>query len=284
MTFEPSHTIADDAILHPDWDVERNVGLHPADLGSRTSTPVWWRCAACATEARESPLHRARRGGCGTCRPPRGRAPVPLAEHLVGEWHPHRNDDLGPSQLSAGSRTRVWWRCSTCGHDWQARVGHRTTGSGCPLCGRRRPGRALTVAEAGGALHQEWHPTRNGDLDPTTVTIGSHARVWSRCSTCGHEWTSTVANRARGSGCPICRRRWALAGQLLVDLAPDLLADWHPTRNGAVDPLTVAAGSQLLAWWRCAAGHEWAATVVRRARLGHGCQRCAARRTASART
>jgi hypothetical protein len=68
-----------------------------------------------------------------------------------------------------------------------------------------------------------------------------------------------------------------------VHLAPGLLAEWHPTRNSAIDPLSVPAGSQLLVWWRCVVGHEWPATVVRRAQLGHGCQRCAAARTAASR-
>lgn len=57
---------------------------------------------------------------------------------------------------------------------------------------------------------------------------------------------------------------------------PLLAGQWHPTRNGALTPEQVTAGSHRKVWWRCAAGHEWQAEVKSRAN-GSGCPYCANR-------
>ncbi len=60
---------------------------------------------------------------------------------------------------------------------------------------------------------------------------------------------------------------------------PELVAQWHPERNGPLAPETVSAGSGRLLWWRCPAGpdHVWRAKPNNRTR-GSGCPFCANRR------
>ena len=54
-------------------------------------------------------------------------------------------------------------------------------------------------------LAKEWHPTKNGDLNPTDFTPGSNKKVWWRClKNPKHEWQAIVNSRAKGSGCPEC--------------------------------------------------------------------------------
>ncbi|MDP6049179.1 MAG: zinc-ribbon domain-containing protein, partial [Candidatus Bathyarchaeota archaeon] len=38
---------------------------------------------------------------------------------LAEEWHPTRNGDLTPYQITPGSNKKVWWRCSR-EHEWEA--------------------------------------------------------------------------------------------------------------------------------------------------------------------
>lgn len=52
----------------------------------------------------------------------------------------------------------------------------------------------------------EWHPHKNKKLALSDVTIGSGARVWWRCSKCGHEWQEIVYKRTQGCSCPICAK------------------------------------------------------------------------------
>lgn len=60
---------------------------------------------------------------------------------------------------------------------------------------------------------------------------------------------------------------------------PELVAQWHPERNGTLTPETVSAGSGRLIWWRCGAGpdHVWRAKPNNRT-AGAGCPFCTNRR------
>ena len=54
--------------------------------------------------------------------------------HLVKEWHPTKNGDLRPEDVTHGSGKKVWWLCSK-NHDYEAAIKDRATkNSGCPLC------------------------------------------------------------------------------------------------------------------------------------------------------
>lgn len=61
---------------------------------------------------------------------------------------------------------------------------------------------------------------------------------------------------------------------------PDLVAQWHPTRNVDLFPDEVAAGSTKRIWWRCPKGpdHEWSSQARTRARMGRGCPFCSGAR------
>ena len=54
--------------------------------------------------------------------------------HLVKEWHPTKNGDLTPDNLTHGSKKKVWWLCSK-GHEYIAMPNTKTSmKSGCPYC------------------------------------------------------------------------------------------------------------------------------------------------------
>lgn len=52
---------------------------------------------------------------------------------LASDWHPARNRDITPDDVSPSWRKPVWWRCN-CGHAYQATVHARVRGASCPLC------------------------------------------------------------------------------------------------------------------------------------------------------
>ena len=58
-----------------------------------------------------------------------------IRDKISKEWHPTLNGDTKPNMFKACSDFKAWWLCSTCGHEWQATIGHRTTGTGYPKCG-----------------------------------------------------------------------------------------------------------------------------------------------------
>ena len=64
---------------------------------------------------------------------------------------------------------------------------------------------------------------------------------------------------------------------------PDLVAQWHPTKNATLYPEDVSYGSQRRVWWKCSEGpdHEWRAVVGSRTSYGYGCPFCAGQRVST---
>lgn len=62
---------------------------------------------------------------------------------LAEEWHPSRNGDLSPREVSYGMAKKVWWICPE-GHEYQADILHRSSGTSCPVC---NSGRQTSFAE-----------------------------------------------------------------------------------------------------------------------------------------
>lgn len=57
---------------------------------------------------------------------------------LAKEWHPTKNGDLKPSMFMPHSDFGAWWICSDCSSEYYATIGHRSYGTSCPECGRKR--------------------------------------------------------------------------------------------------------------------------------------------------
>lgn len=128
-------------------------------------------------------------------------------------------------------------------------------------------------------VSKEWHPTKNGDLKPEYFTSGMKNIVWWKCEK-GHEWSASIYNRTvHNSKCPYCLKKKALVG--LNDLCttnPELLKEWHPTKNENLSPNELMAGSNRKVWWICEKGHEWQSTVAIRVYNKSGCPICASKK------
>lgn len=104
----------------------------------------WWQCSDCQFEWQTTVYNRAIRGqGCPACR---GKNTIYVGHNdllttnpqLAKEWHPDKNGELKPTDVTKGSNKRIWWLCPTCGHKWNVPVKNRNKGSGCPHCARKR--------------------------------------------------------------------------------------------------------------------------------------------------
>lgn len=200
-------------------------------------------------------------------------------EALLNEWDQTANLPLTPEQITYGSKRKVWWRCRE-GHAWQAAVHTRTgSGTGCPVCAGKVPMTGKNdLATLWPDLSRQWHPTRNGTLAPEMVLPGSHKIVWWICER-GHEWRAQVKSRVTGCGCPVCaNRKIHLKENDLVTRFPQIAAQWHPQKNGALTPNMVAPGARRKVWWICERGHEWQATVASRTSGGTGCPVCSGKK------
>ncbi|MBU2527636.1 MAG: zinc-ribbon domain-containing protein [Bacteroidetes bacterium] len=190
---------------------------------------------------------------------------------LVKEWHPTKNQGLSVGTLTTFSNVRVWWRCKE-SHEWVARIADRSAGQGCPYCAGQRVCQANCLSTVNPSLALEWAPTRNGSLTPSEVLPGSNKKVWWCCSA-GHEWEATINSRSNGRKCPYCSGRLSASDTSLPTTNPNLVTEWHPTKNGTLTPFEVTTSSHKKVWWLCTKGHEWETCVFNRAK-GHGCPYC----------
>ena len=120
-------------------------------------------------------------------------------------------------------------------------------------------------------LVAEWHPTKNGNLAPDDYQHKSGKKVWWKCEY-GHEWDARIYSRVNGCGCPYCGHQLASPDNNLTVHYPELISEWHPTKNDK-SPENYLHGSNKKVWWQCKHGHEWEASIHKRT-IGRGCPHC----------
>jgi len=61
-------------------------------------------------------------------------------QELASEWHPTKNGNLTPYDVTCGSGEYVWWKCKKCGHEWPATISSRNGKykTGCPECNKSK--------------------------------------------------------------------------------------------------------------------------------------------------
>lgn len=123
-----------------EWDYSRNSVL-PEQITPYSNRKVWWKCSVCSYEWMAKPSNRMNGRGCPVCANKvivAGRNDLKtICPNVAAEWMYERND-TDPTKIGAGSGKKYWWKCSVCGHEWQAIVVNRTKGHGCPICARKR--------------------------------------------------------------------------------------------------------------------------------------------------
>lgn len=263
-----------------EWHPAKNAPLTPEGITYGSKRSVWWKCEK-GHEWQAAVYTRAAGSGCPYCK---GKRAWPgendLASQrpdLAAQWHPTKNNGVTPADIPLGSHHMAWWVCDE-GHEWKAIVKSRTmSGTGCPVCANRVlvPGEN-DLATTHPELARQWHPSRNGALTPQAVTAGAQRKVWWLCGK-GHAWQASIASRAAaGVGCPVCAGRLAVPGvNDFASARPELAAEWHPTKNGALTPEMVTPLSNKKVWWRCPKGHAYQAVVGARTMRKTGCPYCA---------
>ncbi|MEK4503744.1 zinc-ribbon domain-containing protein [Bacillus sp. FSL R12-0069] len=193
--------------LVKEWHPTKNNELKPEHFKKGAHLKVWWKCEK--GHEWESAIYSRTTGvGCPYCANKRvciDNCLATLNPELAKQWHPTKNGILTPYDVVVGSYTKVWWMCEK-GHEWETKVHNRIRGSGCPYCTNRKICIDNCLATLNSDLAKEWHPTKNGTLTPYDVTRSSSKRVWWKCNE-GHEWETSVNNRAYGSGCLYCSRK-----------------------------------------------------------------------------
>ncbi len=130
---------------HPEiaaeWDYDNNI-LNLQNITYGSNEIVWWKCSL--GHRYQMAVHKkvSRKGTCPVCS---GHKTIPgindfetFYPDIAKEWHPTKNGNLKPSEVSRKNGRRIWWKCQY-GHEWQATVRDRVIDkTGCPFCSARR--------------------------------------------------------------------------------------------------------------------------------------------------
>ena len=187
---------------------------------------------------------------------------------LQEQWDHIRNKNLKLKDFTFGSGVKVWWKCSISDdHIWETSIIKRMEGNDCPFCAGRLIAKSNSLSTTNSEIAKQWHPTRNGKLLPDHVYKGSHKKVWWLCDRNKfHEWESAINTRVLGSNCPICAGKKVDNTNSLNITHPHIAKQWHPTKNGNLQPNNFTFGSSKKVWWKCDKykDHEWEASINKR--------------------
>ena len=195
--------------LASEWNYEKNINLKPENISAGSNKKVWWKCSK-GHEWEATIKNRNRGHNCPYCtshiiskNDPRL---YTIDQRLVSEWNYEKNIGLSPELITPHSVKKVWWKCGN-GHEWLARVDHRTNGSGCPYClGQKVLQGYNDLQTVNPTLAKEWNHEKNNGVTPADVMPNSHKNVYWKCGQ-GHEYQMTIKDRNRGCICPECAKQ-----------------------------------------------------------------------------
>ena len=266
--------------LLKDWDYEKNHGISPSTITCGSKRKVWWKTEYYDNETGKkfvfewrSSIHN-RCNGCG-CPYLSGKKVLQgfndlqtKRPDLAVEWHPTRNGEKKPTDVTCKSNQKIWWQKEyydketnkTFIFEWEASIALRCNGRGCPyLSGKKVLEGFNDLQTKRPDIAAEWHPTKNKDKRPTDFTCGSKKKAWwqkkyydkETGKTFIFEWEASIALRCDGRGCPYLSGNEVMQGfNDLQTKRPDLAAEWHPTKNKNKKPTDVTWKSDFKAWWQ----------------------------------
>lgn len=202
---------------------------------------------------------------------------------IADEWHPTKNGNLTPDQISKGSRRIVWW-LGKCGHEYEMVVSERTNirkngkAYGCPVCAGKRVLKGINdLKTLYPSIASEWDYEKNVGI-PSDFLANSNQNIWWRCSK-GHSWNAKIQSRTHAkSNCPYCSNKKVLKGYNdLKTVCPELVKDWDYQKNDKLNikPDAITFGSNKRVCWKChLCGHEWDTYVCSRTKKKTKCPKC----------
>ena len=203
-----------------------------------------------------------------------------LYPKISKEWDYKKNMNISPQMVLPGSVSKYWWKCSKCGHSWQASVSSRTNGNtGCPKCGG-------TMKKDNKEFLKELKRI-NRNVLPLEDYINADTKIRCKCLICNNEWYITPSKLLNNRGCPKCsiekqketflKNRVKKSGNICDNEL--LMKEWNYEKN-TIQPNICTPGSKRKVWWKCSkCGKEWETSIYCRYKRNQGCPKCRKKNT-----
>ena len=206
--------------VHPELVAEwsdRNLPLTPDSITFGQNKKVWWK-GACGHEWETSVKARSNGEKCPICSGARVVTGIndlsTLKPELASEWSD--KNEKKPTEVMAFANSKAWWKCRTCGYEWNTLISTRSGGSKCPCCSgytfiKGRNDLKSTHPQ----IAKEWSE-KNYPLQPDEVNAKSRKNAWWQCRY-GHSWSMKINEcTVLGKGCRICEQEYVSEGYKVV--------------------------------------------------------------------
>ena len=194
-----------------------------------------------------------------------------LHPKLEEQWSENNTQD----PLTVSFNEKIEWVCPVTGGKWEATANERIrrgknsgfrsvfTTSSKVLVGYN------DIATTHPHVLRWWDYEKN-NVDPTTVSSGSHIKAWWVDSNKNSYQMSIYKKCIEGQGSPFDVGKKIAPGKSFADLHPELAEQWNYEKNGDLTPYDVTIGSSRKIWWVCPeTGETWEATPKYRVKSGH---------------
>jgi len=127
--------------LAAQWHPTKNGELTAFDFFPLSNKKAWWKCDKGDDHEWVASIDNRQKGqNCTVCSGRKAVASnclVTTNPELAKEWHPTKNGNLTPIDVTSGSGKKVWWKCDKGeDHEWEAVANNRFYGekTNCPYC------------------------------------------------------------------------------------------------------------------------------------------------------
>ena len=123
-----------------EWDYAKN-NIVPNEITSGSTLKIWWKCSK--NHSYEASITNRLKGTacpfCANKKVLKGYNDLKTVNPDVAkEWNYEKNVGISPDEFTSGSGKKVWWKCSSCGKEWESVIYTRKSGALCGECKRKK--------------------------------------------------------------------------------------------------------------------------------------------------
>ena len=284
---EKSNYLKDNEKIMKEYDYEKNKDINLEKLTIGTHKKVWWICLK--GHSYEQEIRSKVKGiGCPICNNKKvlqGYNDLATTNpELLNEWDYKKNNinNITPYNITKGAEKKVWWICKKCKQSYESFAYSKKEDIGCPYCSSKIIKKGVNdIFTKKPDWKKSWDYKKN-DIDPYTLSINSHKKVWWICSLCSKSFERKVSDV--DIDILLCKECSINNGTLkrinsiinsngsFLDNYPDIAKEWD-YENNITTPDKVTSNSKIKAFWICPNGHSYQSTLSHRI-SGRGCPIC----------
>lgn len=162
--------------------------------------------------------------GCGICNGRQVQQGVndlaTIQPRLAKEWHPIKNGELTPHDVTQYSGKKIWWRCDN-QHEWKQSVSVRTSmNCNCPFCSNKK---VLKGYNDIATTHPQYVKYFVNIGDTYSYSVRSGKKVELKCPSCGLVKIMTISKlTGRGFSCNLCSDGYSFCEKLMASVLTKL--------------------------------------------------------------